>query len=1269
MLKRLTLILLLSLTTLSSSLAFSIEQSGDNSIVRGSIFVENNIEGFGDLTVTGTVDAEFFTGDGSALENLPVPDGVVLQDGSREMLAPLRHNAGSAATPSITFINDTDTGISSQFANRLDFSTSGLNRMNIDSTGNINFLEDVNLNADINFSQAVKAIRGTTVNPGLSFESDTDTGISSPVANRLHFSTAGISRMNIGGAGDITMEEDVILEQDIRFSQAVKAIRGNPATPGFSFASDTDTGISSPVTDRLDFSTAGIRRMTIASNGVITLDEDVVLGEDVTFSQSIKALNGNPASPSITFRNDLDTGLSSQFPNRLDFTTNGQLRLSIAADGTSTFSDPVRIADGSQGANKVLVSDGTGLASWQDLDSIPGGATGIESLSSTGTIDIINPNGPNVSIDVADNSIDSTKIAENSITDSEIDNTGDFTVNSLTATDSININGGNALILENATGDASAAIFKGNSIDFDEDNDGTVEMVLSNGNLGIGETAPDAKLALNSTEDSQFIKLLDSDNNESISIFTGASDPEGLVDAEIGSIYINHATGRQFTKRFNDGANTGWRGVANFNLSETGNAEFAVYREEMPFNVGGGRYNDSPNFIPRKLNTRVIEVGPSFVNFSFDPAVNDPDLRDHGITLTPGTYHVLASAPAFFVDHHIIRLQNITDGVTELLGNTAMSDNPSGIDVTHSLIDGFLVVTGGNKTFRLEHSANLNRNNENAFGHPSADPAMGNNIYSQISFRKVFNDPASLTPPGAEDPNPSGVIKIDEIAIFAEHQPSGTNGGAYPTANVFQTRTLNTNETDLADSISRNGNRIRLDNGQYLVNIWTSANRINRYQARLQNVTDNTTALIGSTQFTQGSTTQNEKSVIQGIVTVTDGPKEFEIQITGNTAFNNTLALGIAAESGLDEVYTRAVIQKFEIGAGGGSLPPEVNPVDLGEAIIDEIAVYADHKPSGTPGGSYNPTLNTPPDPDGDRFVIRELNAIETQMGSSISLSNNVITLQNGQYLIDAQVPGNVIGSMQARLTDITGNTTALLGTSAFANTGAQDNALSHIKGVLDVTNGPRNYILEMRGSSNRNTDGLGDQASSGEQEVYSRIRIQKFILGASAGSGDPGASGGTFSVGDFAVLEERTGANVDAGTYDSNNGFVTRSLNTRAQESGSSISLNVISNQITLQPGNYEVNIKVPAFGIGDFRARLQNITDGTTELLSQTQRAVNGVDLNSITHIEGFITVSDSAKVFEVQMIGEQTNNNNGLGNSNNFDLGGDPEIYTRAIFKRIE
>lgn len=84
----------------------------------------------------------------------------------------------------------------------------------------------------------------------------------------------------------------------------------------------------------------------------------------------------------------------------------------------------------------------------------------------------------------------------------------------------------------------------------------------TNDQVGIGTSTPNARLGIATTEDSEFIRLEDTTNADSVGIFTGVGTPEAVVTAQLGSLYIDNFTGILYKKHAGDGTNVGWEEMA-----------------------------------------------------------------------------------------------------------------------------------------------------------------------------------------------------------------------------------------------------------------------------------------------------------------------------------------------------------------------------------------------------------------------------------------------------------------------------------------------------------------------------------------------------------------------------------------------------------------------------------------------------------------------------------------------------------------------------------
>jgi hypothetical protein len=146
---------------------------------------------------------------------------------------------------------------------------------------------------------------------------------------------------------------------------------------------------------------------------------------------------------------------------------------------------------------------------------------------------------------------------------------------------------------------------------------------------------------------------------------------------------------------------------------------------------------------------------------------------------------------------------------------------------------------------------------------------------------------------------------------YRDEKAQNTTGGTF-TSGAWRTRTLNTEVTDVGGYGSLSSNQITLSSGTYKIYAIAPAYAVDRHQIRLQNVTDATTILVGTSCFSyhnSGSGFDSNLSVIQGVFTI-GASKALEIQHQCQTTQSGD-GLGVAANF-TTEVYT--VVELWKIG-------------------------------------------------------------------------------------------------------------------------------------------------------------------------------------------------------------------------------------------------------------------------------------------------------------------------------------------------------------------
>lgn len=121
-------------------------------------------------------------------------DGTDVLDAQTTLPSVISFGPGTAATPSITFSGDPDTGIYQPAANRIGFTTAGVSKMYIDATGEIHIA-----------NKLVNAV-GAVGTPSYTFEGDENTGMYSPGAGEVALVADGVAGLFLdSGTGFTTV--------------------------------------------------------------------------------------------------------------------------------------------------------------------------------------------------------------------------------------------------------------------------------------------------------------------------------------------------------------------------------------------------------------------------------------------------------------------------------------------------------------------------------------------------------------------------------------------------------------------------------------------------------------------------------------------------------------------------------------------------------------------------------------------------------------------------------------------------------------------------------------------------------------------------------------------------------------------------------------------------------------------------------------------------------------------------------------------------------
>lgn len=157
------------------------------------------------------------------------------------------------------------------------------------------------------------------------------------------------------------------------------------------------------------------------------------------------------------------------------------------------------------------------------------------------------------------------------------------------------------------------------------------------------------------------------------------------------------------------------------------------------------------------------------------------------------------------------------------------------------------------------------------------------------------------------DTTPAAGFYSDYIHIRDE-KASGVAGGGF-TLGAWRTRDLTVELDDTGGDVVLAANQITLQAGTYTCLISCPARRVILHKARLQNITDGTTILVGTSESTTSATVNDQtRSFIVGRFTLA-APKVLEVQHR-SSATRAGDGFGAACGFGVVEVYTEVELWK-----------------------------------------------------------------------------------------------------------------------------------------------------------------------------------------------------------------------------------------------------------------------------------------------------------------------------------------------------------------------
>ena len=153
----------------------------------------------------------------------------------------------------------------------------------------------------------------------------------------------------------------------------------------------------------------------------------------------------------------------------------------------------------------------------------------------------------------------------------------------------------------------------------------------------------------------------------------------------------------------------------------------------------------------------------------------------------------------------------------------------------------------------------------------------------------------------------SGSMQAGQYILLQDQKAQNTDGGTF-NSGAWRTRDLNTKVVDEGSNCTLSSNQFTLLAGVYRIRVRAPAGFVGRHQIRLQNITDSTTPLTGTSEFTsQSATYAQTTSEMYGAFTI-GTTKTFEIQHQCQVSAA-TNGFGVAANFGT-EIYTSVELTK-----------------------------------------------------------------------------------------------------------------------------------------------------------------------------------------------------------------------------------------------------------------------------------------------------------------------------------------------------------------------
>jgi len=338
----------------------------------------------GNVTVTGTLSGVTVTG---TTANFTSGNFTNISGGTHTITSGV-FAAGSAASPSITFTGDLNTGIYSPGADQVAISTGGTGRVFVDASGNVGITESSPSSYPAGAGIPNIVLKGSSAtypdrSGALTFLSqdtttaktwiyhDTDFYIQNTTATNIRFLTNNAERLRITSAGLVginTSSPDALLTVNGVGSFGA----GSATAPSIAFTGDLNTGIYSPGADQVAISTGGSGRLFVDASGRVSIGTTSPV-------EKLEVRDGNIGLDSAG--SAVGDRTTERFYKRTDDgSTNGMAAIGMNGAGTNGFLGEIKFYTGASDVFSTSLSERLRIDSSGKL--LVGTSTNISSLAS-----------------------------------------------------------------------------------------------------------------------------------------------------------------------------------------------------------------------------------------------------------------------------------------------------------------------------------------------------------------------------------------------------------------------------------------------------------------------------------------------------------------------------------------------------------------------------------------------------------------------------------------------------------------------------------------------------------------------------------------------------------------------------------------------------------------------------------------------------------------------------------------------------------------------